>query len=35
MAWQIDKGYLRFGRNFYIKIKTPKAKWQKEIEENE
>ena len=34
MAWQIKRGYPRFGKNFYIKAKTPKAKWQEEIKAN-
>jgi len=34
MAWQMDKGYLRFKRNFYVKAKTFKVKWQEEIEVN-
>ncbi len=35
MAWQTERGYLRFRRNFYIKVGMPKAKWQEEIETNE
>ena len=34
MAWQMDKSYLRFKRNFYVKARTPRAKWQKEIKTN-
>ncbi len=30
----MDRGYLRFKRNFYIKVKMPKAKWQKKIKAN-
>ena len=35
MAWQMDRSYLRFRRNFYIKAKMLKAKWQEEIKANE
>ena len=35
MAWQIERGYLRFGRNFYIKVRIFKVKWQEEIKANE
>ena len=35
MAWQMDKGYLKFKRNFYVKAGTPRAKQQEEIEINE
>ena len=31
----MDRGYLRFKRNFYIKAGIPKAKWQEEIKANE
>ena len=31
MSWQTERGYLRFGRNYYIKARTFKVKWQKEI----
>ena len=30
----MDRGYLRFGRNFYAKVRIFKAKQQKEIEAN-
>jgi len=30
----MDKSYPRFRRNFYVKARTLKAKWQEEIEAN-
>jgi hypothetical protein len=35
MAWQIERGYLKFGRNYHIKADISKGKWQKEIKANE
>ena len=34
MAWQMDRGYLRFGKNIYVKAGILKARWQEEIKAN-
>ena len=35
MSWQTKRGYLRFGRNYYIKKGMLRAKWQEKIKANE
>ena len=35
MNWQTERGYLRFGRNYHVKARMPRAKWQKKVKANE